>query len=261
MDVVTLGSTDVQVSKIALGTVKFGRNQGVKYPQGFDLPDEAYLSEFLALAKSLGITTLDTAPAYGLSEERLGRLLEGQRKDWTIIGKVGEEFEHGASEYIFTADHFKRSLERSLKRLKTDFIDGLLIHSDGRDADILSDDSLIRTLHDFKDQGLIKAHGASTKTVEGGKMAIDKLDCAMVMYNPVETAEEPVIDYALEKGKGILLKKVFASGHVDKIPGENPVQESLRFVFKHAGVHSAVIGTISEKNLRANVEAYNKILL
>jgi aryl-alcohol dehydrogenase-like predicted oxidoreductase len=41
---------------------------------------------------SLGINLIDTAPAYGRSEERLGPLLRGQRQEWVIVSKVGEEF-------------------------------------------------------------------------------------------------------------------------------------------------------------------------
>ena len=196
-----LGSTGIDVSRLGLGTVKFGRNEGVKYPEGFEIPHEEFLAEFLALAKSLGINTLDTAPAYGTSEERLGRLLQGQREDWVIIGKVGEEFIDGQSEYIFTPDHFEMSLERSLKRLNTDYIDALLIHSDGNDLNILQNNALIQKLNDFKSQGLIKATGASTKTVEGGKLACDLLDIVMCTYNLDYRDEKPVLDYAAGKHK------------------------------------------------------------
>lgn len=249
-----LGLTDLSISPIGLGTVKFGRNQGVKYPEGFDIPEEDELAELLSLAKSLGINTLDTAPAYGTSEERLGRLLQGQRDDWVIIGKAGEEFENGESSYNFTPDHFEISLERSLKRLNVNHIDALLIHSDGSDTEILQNDALIRKLHDFKAQGMIKAHGASTKTVEGGKLALDLLDMVMAMHNPEYTEEKEVLDYADEMGKGVLLKKVFASGH-----SATP-EESLRFVFDHPGTSAAIIGTINPEHLKQNVEAALKAL-
>ena len=145
-----LGSTGISVSQLGLGTTKFGRNVGVKYPQGFEIPSEETLAELLALAKDLGINVIDTAPAYGTSEERLGRLLRGQREDWVIIGKVGEEFEGGESSYHFTPEHFEKSLQRSLERLQTDYIDVLLIHSDGRDLEILDDGALIDTMQGFK---------------------------------------------------------------------------------------------------------------
>ncbi len=249
MDKRQLGQTDLMISPIGLGTVKFGRNEGVKYPEGFELPSDEQLCDLLSLAKNLGINMLDTAPSYGQSEERLGRLLQGQRDDWVIIGKAGEEFKNDESSYSFTPDHFEMSLERSLKRLNVDHIDALLIHSDGRDVDILSNDALIKKLHDFKAQGLIKAHGASTKTVEGGKMALDLLDIVMATYNPTYTDEKPVLDYAAQIGKGALLKKVFASGHA-----ASP-EESLKFALNHPGTSAAIIGTINPEHLKQNVKA------
>ena len=71
-------------------TVKLGRNDGVKYPEPFSIPDDKEAHALLAAAKSLGINLIDTAPAYGTSEERLGTLLAGEREDWIICTKVGE---------------------------------------------------------------------------------------------------------------------------------------------------------------------------
>lgn len=244
-----LGLTDLSVSPIGLGTVKFGRNQGVKYPEGFELPSDEELVDLLALAKNLGINMLDTAPAYGTSEERLGNLLKGQREDWVIVGKAGEEFEDGESYFDFTPSSFEKSLERTLKRLNTDYIDALLIHSDGNDEDILSNDALIKKLYEFKSQGLVKAIGASTKTVTGGLMTLDLLDIVMATYNPTYTDEKAVLDHADEIGKGVLLKKVFASGH-----HASPA-ECLKFAFDHPGTSAAIIGTINPKHLKENVEA------
>ncbi len=127
-----LGSTGLAVSCLGLGTVKVGRNQGVKYPQSFQLPDDARVREVLALCRDAGMNLIDTAPAYGSSEERLGELLT-RRQDWVICSKVGEEFEDGASHFDFTAAHVRRSVERSLRRLRTDCLDLVLIHSDGND--------------------------------------------------------------------------------------------------------------------------------
>ena len=77
-----LGDTGLAVSPLGLGTVKFGRDQGVKYPSGFTIPDDHEAADLLALAHDLGINLIDTAPAYGRSEERLGPLLRGQREHW-----------------------------------------------------------------------------------------------------------------------------------------------------------------------------------
>ena len=244
MTLVDLGRTGLRVSPLGLGTVKFGRNQGVKYPSGFELPDEDTLADLLDLTRSLGINLLDTAPAYGASEERLGRLLAGQRDDWVLIGKVGEEFEGGVSSHHFTPDHFRRSLERSLQRLRTDRIDILLIHSDGSDMAILQDDALMRTMADFRAEGTARAIGVSTKTVEGGLRTLDLMDVVMATYTAGYRDEEPVLDRAAALGKGAILKKVLSSGHAADVPA------ALRFAFSHPGVASAVIGTINPAHLR-----------
>ena len=107
-----LGNTDIVISRIGLGTVKFGRNQQVHYPQGFDLPTDKAILDLLSLARDLGINLLDTAPAYGSSEERLGKLLKGQRDQWVLATKAGEEFIDGASHYDFKPQTLRRRIER-----------------------------------------------------------------------------------------------------------------------------------------------------
>ncbi len=249
MDKRKLGQTGIDISPLGLGTVKFGRNEGVKYPEGFNIPNEAALADLLALAKDLGINLLDTAPSYGTSEERLGRLLKDQRKDWVIVGKAGEDFEDGQSTYNFTPDHFEMSLDRSLKNLQTDYLDVLLIHSDGNDMDILANEDLIEKLYDFKRRGLVRAIGASTKTVEGGIMALELLDVVMVAYNPAYIDEKPVLDYAAANNKGALIKKALGSGYAAN------VQEYLKFPFVHPGTSAVITGTINPDHLRENVAA------
>ena len=255
-----LGSTGLVVSPLGLGTVKLGRDQGVKYPSGFQIPDDDEARRLLKLSRDLGINLIDTAPAYGRSEERLGPLLRGQRKDWVIVSKVGEEFTHGESSHDFSAAHTRLSVERSLKRLETDFIDMVLVHSDGNDMAILEQQDVYETLAALKREGKIRGFGLSGKTVEGGLKALEMGDCAMVTYNLNEQAEKPVIDYAAAHGKAILVKKALASGHVCLSPGVDPVRASFELVFGHQGVASAIVGTINPLHLAHNVVTVAQIL-
>ena len=248
-----LGSTGLRVSPLGLGTVKLGRDQGVKYPNGFTIPDDREAQMLLTLARDLGINLIDTAPAYGTSEERLGPLLRGQRHEWVIVSKVGEEFEGGQSRHDFSAEHTRLSVERSLKRLETDFIDLVLVHSDGNDLAVLNDSGVYQALAELKQQGKIRGYGFSGKTVEGGLLALREGDCAMVTYNLNEQSEKPVLDYAASHGKAILVKKALASGHVCLSPGVDPVQASFELLFAHPGVASAIVGTISPLHLAHNV--------
>lgn len=243
------GSTDIFVSPLGLGTVKLGRNQGVKYPQPFAIPDDAAAAALIALARELGINLIDTAPAYGSSEERLGALLEGQRQDWVICTKVGEEFIDGASHFDFSAKHTRFSIERSLRRLRTDYLDIVLVHSDGDDERVIRDTGALETLARCREAGLVRAYGVSTKTVAGGLLAAQLCDGAMVTYHTEYTDEAAVLDYCARHDKGALIKKAFASGH-----SADP-DAALRFAAGHPGVSSVIVGTIDPRHLRDNVAA------
>lgn len=251
---IPLGSTNIVVSRLGLGTVKFGRNQGVKFPKPFELPTDQEILNLLSVAKSLGINLLDTAPAYGTSEERLGKLLKGARRDWVISTKVGEAFVNGESQYDFSESATRKSIERSLKLLDTDYLDIVLVHSNGDDKKIIEEQNIFAVLETFKQAGKIRAFGMSTKTVAGGKLAIDLSDLAMVTYNPLETAEQPVIAYAREKKKGIFIKKALASGHLQKISGQDPVKAAMEFILREEGVTSVIIGTLNAVHLEEVVK-------
>jgi aryl-alcohol dehydrogenase-like predicted oxidoreductase len=255
-----LGNTGISVSSVGLGTVKFGRNQGVRYPQRFELPSDQEILKLISCAQSLGINLLDTAPAYGLSEERLGKLLQNTRKDWILCTKVGEEFEKGESWFDFSPAAVRKSIERSLKRLQTDYLDLVLVHSSGEDKKIIEEEHVFATLSELKKSGLIRAFGMSTKTIEGGLMTIDQSDAVMVTYNPVHVEEQPVIAHAHEKNKGVFIKKALISGHLDKINADDPVQVAMNFIFNEPGVTSVILGTLNQKHLVHNVECVVKAL-
>lgn len=247
-----LGDSDIRVSALGLGTVKIGRNQGVKYPAGFELPDDAAVTDLLAQAHDLGVNLLDTAPAYGTSEQRLGKLLR-RRHDWVIVSKAGEDFIDGHSRFDFSAKHIRFSVERSLKRLNTDYIDCVLLHSDGRDMEILTQTDALDTLIRLKEKGLIRHVGLSGKTVEGGLEAFRLgADGAMVTYNLKQRDELAVIEAAAALHKGIFIKKAFASGHLDDTMTD-PVAASLALSLNTTGVSSIIAGTINAAHLAENV--------
>ncbi|OUS18143.1 aldo/keto reductase [Gammaproteobacteria bacterium 50_400_T64] len=256
-----LGQTGMEVSLLGLGTVKLGRNQGVKYPQSFKIPDDKEAATLIALAKDNGINLIDTAPAYGNSEQRLGKLLAGQRQNWLICTKVGEEFNNGESRYDFSTEHTRSSVERSLQRLNTDFLDIVLIHSDGNDEEILHRHGTLDTLAALKKEGKIRAIGMSTKTVKGGLLAAEQSDVVMITWNLQYDAEIPVADYCHQHGKGVLIKKALASGHAAKSQGANvnalgdPIKQCFQMIFAHPGVSSAIVGTINPNHLRTNISA------
>ena len=235
------------VSPIGLGTVKFGRTSGLKYPNSFTIPDEKSLANLLSLARKLGINLLDTAPAYGTSEETLGRLLKGQRHNWFLSTKVGEYHQNGVSHYDFSTNKTRESVELSLKNLSTDVLDLVLVHSDGNDENIVNHTDIIETLATFKQQGLIRQIGFSSKSVSGGLAALEHVDVIMVSLNELDLSQADLIEAAQQRNKGVLVKKALDSGF-----SRDP-NHALDFAVNYKGVTSVIVGTINPSHLESNV--------
>ena len=250
MELRPLGNTGIKASVLSLGTVKLGRNQGVKYPQAFDLPSDREARELLACAQGLGINLLDTAPAYGTSEQRLGELMT-QRQDWLLCTKVGESFANGRSEYDFRPESVQASVHRSLQRLRTDYLDIVLIHSNGDDLTILNETGTLSALQDLQQQGLIRAVGMSHKTLAGGQQALALgANVLMATLNHAEREDIDLIAQAGAQGCGVLIKKALASGHTPEAERD----AALRWVAAQPGVSSLVIGSINQQHLVANAQ-------
>jgi len=245
------------VSPLGLGTVKFGRNEQVKYPRPFQIPSDHEVRALLHSAAEHGVNLLDTAPAYGSSQARLGKLLPKPRDQWVIVSKVGEFFENGQSRFDFTYQTTIAVIEQSLRTLERDYLDVVLIHSDGEDLRIFEQEGVCEALHRLKERGLIRAHGMSSKTVAGGLRAVSEMDVVMATCNLDYHDELPVLQAAAAANKGVLIKKGLQSGHVDGIVG---VEQAFRFIYSNPGVSSAIVGTINQAHLLANIQLLNKIL-
>lgn len=254
-----ISDTGVTVSALGLGTVKFGRNEAVKYPHSFQVPDDSSVVSLLSGAHEAGINLLDTAPAYGTAQARIGRLI-GADNDWIICSKVGERFINGRSMYDYSESATTADIENSLRELKRDVLDIALIHSDGNDEDILQNTPIVETLSRMKEQGKIKALGISSKTIAGGILALQFLDIIMCTYNLVETNELPVIEAAGAAGKAVFIKKGLMSGHLQKARVTNPLHASYRHIFLQQAVSSLIIGTINPMHLRQNIDAFLSVI-
>lgn len=257
MELRALGDTGIQVSLLGLGTVKFGRNQQVKYPSGFSIPDDRAVSSLLRQAAELGINLLDTAPAYGNCQQRLGKLLPGARDEWVIVSKVGEIFARGQSTFDFSYQGTMNMVQQSLRDLNTDYIDCVLIHSDGDDLRILREEGAFDALRELKLQGLIRSHGMSSKTVAGGLAVVAEMDVVMATCNLDYNDELRVFEAAECNRKGLLVKKGLMSGHVQ---GEQGVLASMRHVLAQPGVSSMIVGTINPDHLRENVRLLEAVV-
>tara|TARA_B110000196_G_scaffold317144_1_gene329721 strand:+ start:644 stop:1411 length:768 start_codon:yes stop_codon:yes gene_type:complete len=250
MDTRPLGRTGLSVSHIGWGTVKLGRNTALKFPEAFALPSDEEASSIVHGMLDLGITLIDTAPAYGLAEERLGAAIHSCRDDLVLCTKVGETFEDGVSHHDFSAKAVSQSLEQSLRRLRTDHVDVLLVHADDDDLALQDGTDLVQTLQRLRDEGKTRSIGFSGKTTEAAEAALGWADVLMCAYTMEDRTHESVIEAAASAGVGVLLKKVLGSGHL-------PADEALQFVLNEApiasSVASIVIGSLNSTRMKSNV--------
>jgi aryl-alcohol dehydrogenase-like predicted oxidoreductase len=248
-----LGRSNLSVSPIGFGAFKIGRNQNTKYAAAYSLPDDQAVDRLLGGVLDLGITYFDTAPAYGTSEEQVGRAIAHRRREFTLSTKVGEIFSGGQSRYDFSAAAVRSSIENSLSRLKTDVLDIVYIHAHGADVEIQASTDVVPALQDVKLRGLVRAIGLSAKTEPGARCALDWADAIMVEYHLDDRSCSDVIAAAAERGVGVVVKKGLASGRLT--PGD-----AIRFVLGNSGVSSLVVGGLNLEHIRANVEAARSAL-
>jgi aryl-alcohol dehydrogenase-like predicted oxidoreductase len=248
-----LGRTSLELSVIGFGAFKIGRNEGIKYAREYQLPNDDEVERLLNSVVDLGINYIDTAPAYGLSEERLGRLLPRSR-DIVISTKVGETFVDGRSSFDFSTAGVRDSIERSREHLKRDVLDIVFVHSSGDDLRILHASEVVATLRSLREQGLVTAIGFSGKSVEGAIKALNWADALMVEYHLEDTTHGKVIEVAGQRGVGVVVKKGLASGQL------NP-HEAIPFVLQNPHVTSMVIGGLNLDHFRSNVRIADEIVI
>jgi aryl-alcohol dehydrogenase-like predicted oxidoreductase len=148
-----LGATGIDASEIGLGAWQFGE-------AAWDGPAEEECAAIVDEAIRLGVTFIDTAPAYarGRSEKILGQVLEGRRDQVVLCTKFGH-WADGQTDYA--ADRIEQSVEQSLRRLRTDHLDVLLIHSPPFDLMDGTSVQHYRVLQRLRDSGVIGAYGVS----------------------------------------------------------------------------------------------------
>lgn len=241
-----LGQTDIQLSTIGFGAFKIGRNRGVKYPAGYDLPDMQQVQTLLNGVLDMGINHIDTAPAYGLSEERIGKTIAHRRDQYILSSKVGETFLDGKSEYRFDAQHVRQSVAQSLKKLRTDYLDMLLIHSPSDDVSLQQLTDCVPTMQALKARGDVRLIGLSGKTAHGFELAMQWSDVLMIAYHIQDTQHADIIAQAHTKGIGVLCKKGLASGHL-------PPKDAIQFVLSNPSITNLVVGGLNLDHLRDNI--------
>ena len=256
----SLGKTGISVSPLGYGSVKIGRNTGVKYPSAYALPDDAQISSLLNTLQELGINLLDTAPAYGNAEEKLGAAIT-QRHNWVLCSKVGEIFDGNHSTYCFEPNFIKNSVNQSLQRLRTDYLDILLLHLPyATRISTVQRDDVIDTLNTLKQQGKVRAIGASTHDEDGGMAALSFADVLMMEYSPAHPHTLPVLHAAQQQGVGILVKKGLNCGNLVPPQGVTAPAYALNYILQQPAAQCTVISSLQELHLRQNAEIAAKVL-
>ncbi|MDP1741799.1 aldo/keto reductase [Polaromonas sp.] len=144
-----LGTSNLQVSALCLGTMMFG----------LQTPDDE-AARIVASAKDHGINFIDTADVYneGRSEAVLGKILAGQRHDWVLASKLGNKAGEGINQGHYSRQWLLSQTDAILKRLGTDYLDILYLHRDYPDENY---DETVRALGDLIRAGKIRSFGLS----------------------------------------------------------------------------------------------------
>ena len=239
----TLGRTGAQVSILTFGC----GSRFLMYEA-----EEAALA-ILNRAIDLGINYLDTAVGYGegKSETRVGMVLKTRRKEVFLATKIPERAR--------TRDAALREYEASLKRLQTDRVDLLHIHSLGNEADLAkieAKDGVLKALYDLRDQKAARFVGMTSHT-DGAVMAqaIERhdLDCVQMAMNPARAHrfEELALPAAHRKNLGVILMKV-TSQEMLLGPDKADAASLLRYAWS-LPVSTVVCGMPKPEFVEANV--------
>ena len=240
----TLGRTGAKVSILAFGC-------GSRFLM---YKDQDNATAILNHAIDLGITYLDTAYAYGdgESETRVGRVMATRRKDVWLATKIPDR----------TRDEFLRRLEGSLKRLQTDHVDLVHIHSLGQADDlekIEAKDGALKGLMEAREQKMARFAGMTSHT-NGEVMAkaIERhdLDCVQMALNASRNGrfEELALPAANKKNLGVIAMKVTGQ---EFLVGDGVGKANMNSLLRYSmslPVTTAVVGMPKPEMLAHNVE-------
>jgi 1-deoxyxylulose-5-phosphate synthase len=207
-----LGRTGLQVSEIGLGTVELGLDYGVPVAGEHLRPPEEQAGRLLNRALDLGVNFIDTARAYGPSEEIIGRALKGRRKEYILGTKLAPIHEEGQADRELR-EQVKASVAESLRMLQTDVIDLLQLHY--APVDVIRSGRVLAAAREAQQAGYVRFIGASTYGEEAplAALAAGGYDTLQVAYNLADkTLEARVLPLAEQQGVGIIVRSVLLRG-------------------------------------------------
>jgi aryl-alcohol dehydrogenase-like predicted oxidoreductase len=278
------------VSEIGLGAWQLGENSGWK-----GMTEK----EAIALVHrsiDLGINFFDTAPNYGhgSGELRLGKGLQGYDRSKIVVNTKFGHTDTGTTNY--NSNYIRESLEGSLRRLKMDYVDSLIIHNPPIEYLDGNKNDHYEILERFKEEGKIKAYGASLDFQEEMDLFMDTTDCEVIeaFFNILHQDAARSFDKAKQKGVGIIVKIPLDSGwlsgkynehtvfkdirarwskedimtraslveKVKKMIGADmdPVQTAIAFCLAYDAVSTVIPGNVNVGQLESNVKSINNKL-
>lgn len=274
-----LGKTGVDVSILGAGLAEIGNELSL------DQADLRQASQVLNGALDSGLTFLDTAECYGVSEELIGLTVSKRRSEYFLATKAGHSAGLGQE---WTYETLSRSIDRSLQRTKTDRLDLVQLHSCG--VSLLEQGDVIRVLQDARKAGKVRFIGYSGDN-EAAHWAVGSghFDTLQTSFNIVD--QQALTTGLLKKAEasqmGIIVKRPIAgatwgkakaalsgksagrvrgydSGYFDRckamasegpLPGEpaDHVALAMGFLFSHAEVDVAIVGTKDPRHMEGNL--------
>jgi aryl-alcohol dehydrogenase-like predicted oxidoreductase len=255
------GNTGLQVSLLGLGAGQVGDG----------CLDEAHVARVLNEVLDLGITLIDTARGYGLSEERIGRHLAHRRAEFVLSTKVGYGID-GVPDW--THDCVVAGVDRALKLMRTDHLDIVHLHSCPQETlqrgDVI--DALGRCVRDGKIR--IAAYSGDNEPLEWALASgrFRGLMCSVNVFD--QRAIDRVVAPAGKRGIGLIAKRPIGNApwlHADRPNGQYCEQYwlrmkamgldfgaewsdvALRFTAFTEGVASCIVGGKNIDHIRANV--------
>jgi aryl-alcohol dehydrogenase-like predicted oxidoreductase len=208
-----LGKTGIQISEIGFGT--WGIGGTTTNMPAYGSTDDSESINALEMAFSQGVNFFDTSNLYGWghSESLLGQTFNTRRQHVIIATKAGFINSEGAQD--FSADALMRSLEDSLKRLRTDYVDVFQLHSPERQA-LSNNPALWKLLGRLQDEQTIRCHGISARSPDDALFFIEEypLHCVQVNFNltDLRALQNGLFDLCLRKSVGIIVRTPLAFG-------------------------------------------------
>ena len=235
MQYAELGHTGLLVSRLAFGAMTFG--QGILVGDWKTEIGQDQATKMVAMSLDAGVNFFDTADMYtsGQSETMLGKALKGRRQDAVIATKCGFRAGPAITARGLTARHILHSVEASLERLGTDYIDLYILHIPDPYTPL---EETARALEDAVRKGLVRYTGVSNFPAWKAQklLSLQRVRgysplCVLQMYYSLlgRDIEHEIVPMLQEESLGLMTWSPLASGFLSgKYTRGNPVPEGSR---------------------------------